>query len=220
MRDRNHLDLLQFNIQLEKNVLRSKLFQDLLKQEEYFSHKSSLWRSDTKTPNSEFRVVIPKDFRLLRALSISLWYFPQNIQVLYFLQLENQNFSWLNEKQKLELSILLSSKENCEKYLFLTDRYTSSEIFGNFLGNDLNDLNKKLKIIFVFQRKAKKKVFRRGPKDKGTRRSDSSVKIIEKEIQQDIWIKLENEKYKKKTILLQQTTRRVLQIIENYPDGV
>lgn len=216
MRDRNHLDLLQFNIQLTKTVLRSKLYQDLEKQEEYFSHKSSLWRSDTKTPNSEFRVVLPKDFRLLRALSISLWYFPQNIQTLYRLQLENQTFSWLNEKQKLELSILLSSKENSQKYLYLTQRYTSFEIFGNFLGNDLNDLKRKIKVIFVFQRKAKKKVFRRGPKDKGTRRSDSSVSIIEKEIQRDVWINEKNIIIEKKTLLLQQTLHRILQILENF----
>ena len=216
MRDRNHLDLLQFNIQLTKTVLRSKLYQDIEKQEEYFSHKSSLWRSDTKTPNSEFRVVLPKDFRLLRALSISLWYFPQNIQTLYRLQLENQTFSWLNEKQKLELSILLSSKENSQKYLYLTQRYTSFEIFGNFLGNDLNDLKRKIKVIFVFQRKAKKKVFRRAPKDKGTRRSDSSVSIIEKEIQRDVWINEKNIIIEKKNLLLQQTLHRILQILENY----
>lgn len=216
MRDRNHLDLLQFNIQLTKTVLRSKLYQDIEKQEEYFSHKSSLWRSDTKTPNSEFRVVLPKDFRLLRALSISLWYFPQNIQTLYRLQLENQTFSWLNEKQKLELSILLSSKENSQKYLYLTQRYTSFEIFGNFLGNDLNDLKGKIKVIFVFQQKAKKKVFRRGPKDKGTRRSDSSVSIIEKEIQRDVWINEKNIIIEKKNLLLQQTLHRILQILENY----
>lgn len=216
MRDRNHLDLLQFNIQLTKTVLRSKLYQDIEKQEEYFSHKSSLWRSDTKTPNSEFRVVLPKDFRLLRALSISLWYFPQNIQTLYRLQLENQTFSWLNEKQKLELSILLSSKENSQKYLYLTQRYTSFEIFGNFLGNDLNDLKRRIKVIFVFQRKAKKKVFRRGPKDKGTRRSDSSVSVIEKEIQRDVWINEKNIIIEKKNLLLQQTLHRILQILENY----
>lgn len=216
MRDRNHLDLLQFNIQLTKTVLRSKLYQDIEKQEEYFSHKSSLWRSDTKTPNSEFRVVLPKDFRLLRALSISLWYFPQNIQTLYRLQLENQTFSWLNEKQKLEISILLSSKENSQKYLYLTQRYTSFEIFGNFLGNDLNDLKRRIKVNFVFQRKAKKKVFRRGPKDKGTRRSDSSVSIIEKEIQRDVWINEKNIIIEKKNLLLQQTLHRILQILENY----
>lgn len=215
MRDRNHLDLLQFNIQLTKTFLRSSLNQELKRQEEYFSHKSSLWRSDTKTPNSEFRVVLPKDFRLLRSLAISLWYFPQNLQTLYRLELERQTFSWLNQKQRIELFLLLESKEVCENYLYLTNRYTSFEIFGNFLGNDLRDLTKKLKIIFVVQRKAKKKVFRRGPKDKGTRRSDSSVSIIEKEIQRDVWINELNKKIEKKNQLLLQTKTRILQEIEN-----
>ena len=216
MRDRNHLDLLQFNIQLTKTVLRSKLYQDIEKQEEYFSHKSSLWRSDTKTPNSEFRVIIPKDFRLLRALSISIWKFPEKIQVLYRLKLEEQKFSWLNEKQKIELSILLSSEENSVKYLYLTNRYTSSEIFGNLLGNDLNDLKGRIKIIFVRQQRATKKVFRRGPKDKGTRRSDSSVSVIEREIQRDVWVKEEYKIIEKRQILLLQTIHRILQVIEDF----
>lgn len=216
MRDRNHLDLLQFHIQLTKTILRSNFFEKIKKQEEYFSHKSSLWRSDTETPNSEFRIVLPKDFRLLRALSISLWFFPENLQTLYRLELEKETFSWLNEKQKLELSILLSSKENSEKYLYLTERYTSFEIFGNFLGNDLNDLKERIKILFVRQRKARKKVFRRGPKDKGTRRSDSSVSIINQEIQRDVWINEKNRKVEKKNFLLQQTLHRILQQMENF----
>ena len=216
MRDRNHLDLLQFNIHLTKTILRSSFYLDLKKQEEYFSHKSSLWRSDTKTPNSEFRVIIPKDFRLLRALSISIWKFPEKIQVLYRLKLEEQKFSWLNEKQKIELSILLSSEENSVKYLYLTNRYTSSEIFGNLLGNDLNDLKGRIKIIFVRQQRATKKVFRRGPKDKGTRRSDSSVSVIEREIQRDVWVKEEYKIIEKRQILLLQTIHRILQVIEDF----
>lgn len=215
MRDRNHLDLQQFNIQLSKTILRSKFYQDLLRKEEYFSHKSCLWRSDTKTPNSEFRVVFPKDFRLLRALSISIWFFPQNLQYLYKIQLEEEKFSWLNEKQRIELSILLSSKELCLKYLYLTDRYTGSEIFGNFLGNDLRDLNNRLKILFVKQQRARKKVFRRGPKDKGTRRSDSSISVIEKEIQRDVFVNLEYQKFRKRQLLLQQTIHKILQYLEN-----
>lgn len=218
MRDRNHLNLQQFNIQLTKNVLHSSLFQKIKRQEEYFSHKSSLWRSDTKLPNSQFRLSIPKDFRLLRALSITFWYFPENIQYLYRLELESFTFTWLNEKQKLEILILLSSKENCERYLYLTQRYTGYELFGNILGNDLKDLEKRLKIIFVTQVRARKKVFRRGPKDKGTRRSDSSVKIIEEETRRDIWLTHEYELKQKRIILLQQTLHRILNYLENYQE--
>lgn len=215
MRDRNHLNLQQFNIQLTKTILRSKFYSNLQRKEEYFSHKSCLWRSDTETPNSEFRVSFPRDFRLLRALSISIWFFPENIQTLFRIELEEENFNWLNEKQKIEISILLSSQKNCVKYLYLTDRYSGSEIFGNFLGNDLKDLQSKLKIFFVKQQRPRKKVFRRGPKDKGTRRSDSSISVIEQEIQRDVWVNEEYQKFRKRQLLLLQTIHKILNELEN-----
>lgn len=218
MRDRNHLTLKQFHIQLTKTILSSSTFKFYLKQEEYFSHKSCLWSSDPEIPNSVFKIGIPRDFRLLRALSISQWYFPKNLHFLYLLRLEEEDFSRFNRKQQIELSILLSSKENCEKYLFLTERYNGNEIFGNILGNDLKDLQGKTKILFIPQSKAKKKIFRRGPKDKGSRRSDSSVRVIQEEEEKDVWLK-EKEKllYKKKN-LLQQTSHRIQLILENYSE--
>lgn len=217
MRDRNHLNLQQFNIQLTKTILRCNQYNSWLhREEEYFSHNSCLWRSDPETPNSEFRVYLPRDFRLLRSLSIVLWKFPKEFQILYRLELEKQTFSWLNRKQQLELSILLNSESNCLKYLYLTDRYTSNEIFGNFLGNDLKELLKYLKIKFVRQTRARKKIFRRGPKDKGSRRSDSSIRVIEFEIQRDVWVKLENELYEKRRKLLLQTKHKILNYLENF----
>jgi hypothetical protein len=112
----------------------------------------------------------------------------------------------------------LSSKENCERYLFLTQRYTGNEIFGNILGNDLKELQRRIKITFVTQVRAKKKVFRRGPKDKGTRRSDSSVKVIEEETRKDVWLTKEYELKQKRLILLQQTLHRILNYLENYQE--
>lgn len=208
MRDRN-LTQTKFNIQLSKSC--NSLLPRLESLEEYFSHKSCLRRSDTENlySNSVFKVRIPKEYRLLRALSISLWYFPENLHWLYFLELKERTFPWLNRKQRIEISILLDSKETMEKYLFLTERYTSGEIFGNILGNDLRDLQKILNLQLIRQRKAKKKVFRRGPTDKGTRRSDSSDRIIEEEIKKDKFLQEEYENYLKKEYLLQQTSHRI-----------
>lgn len=215
MRDRNQLTLDNFIIQLSKRILNEKFRNFLSKQEEYFSHQSRLWRSDTKIPNSEIRVVIPKDYRLTRSLSIALWFFPENLRYLYLLELESRKFTHFNSKQQLEISILLSSKENCVKYLFLTKRYTGSEIFGNLLGNDLMDLCKVLKIQKKNQQRAQKKVFRRGPKDYGSRRSDSTISIIVTEIQKDVFVQLEEERIRGRKLLLQQTLHRILLVLED-----
>jgi hypothetical protein len=219
MRDRNHLTQTEFNIQLTKSIFQNSYFKIILKQEEYFSHKSSLWSSDPEIPNSSFEVRIPRDFRLLRALSISQWFFPEELHFLYYLRLEEENFNRFNRKQQIELSILLSSKENCLKYLFLTERYSSNEIFGNFLGNDLKDLRGETKILFIPQSKARKKIFRRGPKDKGSRRSDSSVRIIQEEEEKDIWLKEKEILLNKKRKLLLQTCHRIQLILENNSDS-
>jgi hypothetical protein len=90
------------------------------------------------------------------------------------LDLEESSFSWLNKEQKVQLSILISSKENMEKFLFETNSCTGSEIFGNYLNNDLKDLMKLLnssREIKVFDLPSVvKPIRRRGYKDKGSRR--------------------------------------------------
>lgn len=216
MRDRNHLDLQQFNIQLAKTIFTSDLYSKILKQEEYFSHKTCLWRSDTKLPNSQFLLSLPRDFRLLRSLSITLWWYPEVMRTLYLIEMREKNFSHLNAKQQMEISIYLSSKENCLKYLYLTQRYSGSELFGNLLGNDLKDLSRVLKIRFRVQVKARRKVFRRGPKDYGSRRSDSTAQIIEFEEKRDVWLAELEIVRKTKNHLLLQTIHRILLILENF----
>jgi hypothetical protein len=130
--------------------------------------------------------------------------------------LEEENYSRFNKKQQLEISILLSSKENCYKYLFLTERYTGNEIFGNILGNDLEDLKKETKILFLPMQRARKKVFRRGPKDRGSRRSDSTVRIIEEEEKKDVWLREKEIDLRRRRRLLQQTSHRIQKILENF----
>lgn len=217
MRDRNQSTQNQFNIQLRRKVLSSNLFFKILKQEEYFSHKTCLWRSDPGNifTNAEFKLNIPSNFRFVRSLIVSHWYFPENIFFLYHIELENQNFSRFNSKQQIEIQILLSSKENCEKYLFLTERYSGSEIFGNILGNDLNSLTYRLKLRMIQPNKAVEKVYRRGPKDKGSRRSDSSARIIQEAIREDFYLnEIELTRIRKK-ILTSSTINRILYILEN-----
>lgn len=218
MRDRNQSTQNQFNIQLRRKVTSSDFYEKILKQEEYFSHKTCLWRSDPGNvfTNAEFKLTIPNSYRLVRSLIISHWYFPENIYFLYHIELENQNFSKFNTKQQIEIQILLSSKENCEKFLFLTERYTGNEIFGNILGNDLKFLSNLLKLRMVQPNRPVEKVYRRGPKDKGSRRSDSSARIISQSIREDFYLnELELIRIRKKN-LTSSTINRILNYLENF----
>jgi hypothetical protein len=122
--------------------------------------------------DSKVLIVYPRNFRLLRALAVSQWYFPEELHWRILLDLEEMSFNWLNRKQKLELHILISSRRNCEVYLYETKRYSGSEIFGNILGNDLRDLKKNLKIQRRKPKKPRRPVRRRGYKDHGARRPD------------------------------------------------
>lgn len=204
MRDRN-LTLNQFNIQLTKALHQSFLLDDKFLTRPVFVTPTRL--SDC----NQVRIVYPKEFRLLRILCISQWYFPEELHWRVFLDLKDFSFSWLNEKQKLELNVYLSSKENMEKYLFLTERYTAGEIFGNILRNDMRDLEKELKFYSVKLPRPRKAIRRRGYKDKGSRRPDHQwLPRFDLEL-----TRIQNDK-EKKTNLLQKTIHSLLLILENY----
>jgi hypothetical protein len=172
MRDRINLNQAQFNIQLSETI------NSLLPNYEKFLTRP-VFVSPTLLDQSNFQMIeqkirYPRDFRLLRCLSIVQWYFPEELHYRILLDLEESSFSWLKEEQKVQLSILISSKENMEKFLFETNSCTGSEIFGNYLNNDLKDLMKLLnssREIKVFDLPSVvKPIRRRGYKDKGSRR--------------------------------------------------
>lgn len=211
MRDRN-LPYNQFHIQLERTILRN--FKNFETRRITFSQELS-FEFRPYTLHRELQVTLPKDFRLLRVLAITQWYLPENFHFLVYIKLKEQSFSWLTEKQRIELELYLDSKESMVKYLYLTKRYTGNEIFGNILGNDLRDLSRKLKVFRIKYPEPAEKVYRRGPKDKGSRRVNSSSSIIQEEIQRDVFILLEEEKRVKKKIQTQSTINLILKILRN-----
>lgn len=204
MRDKN-LNLNKFNIQLEKNVKsRCKLCDDKFLTRPVFV-------SPTLPVDPEDVIILyPKSYRLLRVLAISQWYFTEMLHWRIFLDLKDMSLSHLNKKQRLELAILLSSKENMEKYLYRTERYSGSEIFGNILGNDLQDLLKELKFLRKTKKHPRKTIRRRGYKDKGSRRPSHrwlprfDYSFTEYQNHRD------KDKY-----LLNKLTKRILLILEN-----
>lgn len=166
MRDKN-LDFSKFNIQLEKNCQKWKNQQFHQFFENHVLDTPTL--SDENLP--EIRVFYPKSFRLMRTLSILLWFFPESSFWYILSDLKEKSFPHFNRKQRLEISILLSSKENMEKFLFETQRYTSNEIFGNFLGNDAQDLFLVLK-AGIRKHNPRRTIRRRGYQDHGSREPD------------------------------------------------
>lgn len=163
MRDKN-LTPLKFNIQLVK-AIRSSLEDDKLL-------RTAVSDSPKCLSSDEVQIVYPKDFKSLRSLAIALWEFPDFLHWRILLDLKEREQSQLNEKQKLELSILLSSKEICYFYLYQTERYSGREIFGNILGNELRNSLKQLKIKKIRPKRPRRTIRHRGYRDKGSLRFD------------------------------------------------
>lgn len=213
MRDRNQLSYQQFNIQLVKEI--SLNLQKFGTRRNTFSHELSLEFRPDKLHSSP-RISYPRNFRLLRCLCIVQWYFPENLHFLTLTDLEKESFSWLNLKQKMEISIYLNSRETMIKYLYLTDRYSGNQIFGNILKNDLQELSKKFKVTYESYPRPRRKVYRRGPKDKGSRRVHSCGPLFLEDIQRDVFLQLEEEKFQRKLILQQNLINSLLKFLENF----
>lgn len=203
MRDKN-LNFSQFNIQLEKNCRKwtNHPFH------QFFA--SYVLATPTLQNKSDYKVNYPKNFRLMRSLCILLWYFPEESKWSVWLDLKGMSFSHFNRKQKLEIQILLMSKEIMVQYLYRTNRYTSNELFGNFLGNDAKELFKTLK-AFEVKTQVKRTVRRRGYKDHGSRKPDEK------------WLpdsdcsfnEYQNEK-ERKQYLFNSTLSRLRKILEKF----
>jgi len=158
MRDRNR-NYIQFYKQLEKVVVKKTTLSRLLR----------TTVSDNPTfPSDQLQIVYPRKFSELQGLALVFHYLPESLYWEIKLGLEDLNLNHLNRKQILELRIMFSSKDNMVKYLYLTQRYTSNEIFGNLVKNGVNSI-KNLKII-ERSTKVVKPVRKRGYTDKGSLR--------------------------------------------------
>lgn len=200
MRDKN-LTYQKLNIQLKKlvNSLEVPAIHRFLREAVVV----------TPTLLEDFNFNYPRNFRLLRTLCIIQWYFPEEFHFRIWLDLTDMSFSHLNEKQILELRILLSSKENMLKYLCKTNRYDSNEFFGNIVGNDYKELRKVLRISRkVF--KIKKTQRRRGYNDHSSRKPsekwlpDSDLSFTEYQLKKE-----------RKLFLQQSTLNRILKILRD-----
>jgi len=197
MRDKN-LNFIQFEKQVEDFLYRKLLLPELLRTAVVI----------TPTFLEQYFIVYPRKFKEIQGLIVISYYCPEPLKWRIWLDLNEMSFSHLNEKQRIEIQILLSSKENMLKYLFLTNRYTSHEIFGNILGEGL----KTLKFLRIYRRSTKivYRLRKRGYDDKGSLRPkekwlpDSDYTFTD----------LQNEK-EKRSQLRQSVINAILTSLEN-----
>jgi hypothetical protein len=201
MRDKN-LNQKQFNIQLERKIHQGNQF------DEKFLTRPVFVTPTRPIDPEEVRIYYPRNFRLIRCLCIVFWYFPENLHWRILLDLKDFSFSHFNKKQRIEIQILLSSKENMEKYLFRTERYSGAEIFGNILGNDLQELNKELRFQRLRPGPPRRTIRRRGYKDKGSRRPDHQWLPREDFSLREKQLSLEKDRY-----LTIKIIKRILEIL-------
>lgn len=179
MRDRNQ-NYIQFYKQFRKVVSRKTTLSRLL--------RTTVTDSPT-FPSDQLTIVYPRSFREIRGLVIVHYFFPESLKWEVKMGLEELNLNHLNKKQILEIRIMLSSEWNMIKYLYLTDRYTSNEIFGNLV-KDAYQAAENLK-AFPVSTKVERPVRKRGYSDKGSLRPkekwlpthDYSLTAIQNEIE-------------------------------------
>lgn len=160
MRDKN-LNFIKFNIQFEKELRRN--LNDF--STKFFANNVL----DSPTFLENFDIIYPRNFRMIRCLCIFQWYFPEILHWRILLDLKEMKFAHLNEKQRIEIQLLLNSKETMITYLYETKRYSSFEIFGNILRNDCKELFLSLNLK-IRSRKVRKIQRKRGYQDHGSRK--------------------------------------------------
>lgn len=122
---------------------------------------------DNPTFLREFEIRLPSKFYQIRGLCLIWDHLPENLQYEIFLQLE-EKIKHFDFKKQLELKSLIDPETRC-KFLFLTRRYSSHQIFGNLIFDSIESL----KFIKIRRKstKVKKPQRKRGYDDKGTLRS-------------------------------------------------
>lgn len=199
MRDKN-LDLFNFEREVDKFVSRKLTISKSL--------RTAVAISPTRTDTTlqELKLNYPTKFQEIRGLIIVHYYLPEELRWKIWLDMTDRSFSEFNKKQRVELKVLLNSKESCLSYLYFSQRFTANDLFGNMIKVGLDSLSKiepKWKST-----KVRKKVYRRGYDDQGSLRS------LDKWLPDSDYLltTLQNKK-EKENYLLDKTIQRILVIL-------
>lgn len=184
MRDKNLLNPIQFPFRVEE-FIRARTPRKILDLRNQILNNPNFLDSFL----NNLRIKSKKSEDLLSLLLLS-WYIPEEIGILLRLEImEKEKF--FNEKDKIFFKIFLTSKKDSLDLLFLTQRWHSRDLFGNFLVRGLKELEN-----LQFKRRnskiLQKKIRKRGYQDHGSRRPDfkwlpsSDYSFTEKQNQKEL----------------------------------
>lgn len=160
MRDHN-LDSQSFCSELER------LCQSAVSQVKFL--RSSV--SDTSKCLTYFRFensfrIKSSSTRILTILSILVWFFPEEFQVLLVMDLQEK---WKDKDDSILGELLLRSKGHCLNFLLETSLWHTRDFFGNVITRDNLELALSKVVPALSTRKKPRRVQRhRGYRDKGT----------------------------------------------------
>jgi len=199
----------------DKNLTHIQLSEEI---ESYLAFRLKLPNSLTATvvnsptllDGDDWNIVYPKKFEELRGFICVTWFLKEELLKWRILgDLLLKNFTWLNRKQQIEISLLLSSKKTCIEFLRKSKRFTSHELFGNILFNGCLQM-KKLK---CFRRTRGPIVYplrKRGYDDKGSlRKKEDWLERFDSSFTSE-----QNRREKIRTLQL-KTINRLIKQLEN-----
>lgn len=118
----------------------------------------------------EYRIILPRDRRSLRALGIACWYLPDWLKWEIILQISEKPYSLDFPNRGLEISLelrcLVESKFKMLSYL--STLINPRRLFGTILQEDLSKALKNIRILRSQNGPVLKPIRRKGYKDKGT----------------------------------------------------
>lgn len=141
------------------------------------------------TGQDEYTVLIPKELKQFKLMCCICWYFPEDIQALLRLELENR-VNWFGPEYNIQLRLLLRSEPETIIYILESSVLgrNSNEVFGNILAYQYIKFD-----VLEFNRKKPKRLIRhRGYRDHGSLADDSSIGL--KEYRKD-WSATEEQNY-------------------------
>ena len=168
IKDNGNLSLSTLDIQLERRI------KSVLRQSD--SRQTACLGKLHPLNYSEYKVIFPRKFRELRALGIFAWYCSDEFlkyEIILHLSVETKfptNFENKNLENQLLLKLFSSSKETMLRTLLEYCDFSTRELFGSVLYDDLLRALGNLKIL----RKSsyvRRVVRRKGYRDKGCWRS-------------------------------------------------
>lgn len=161
MRDTN-LTTEQLSVQLERSLRKN--LQELVLTEAVFVN-----------PNLEYEVTVnplPRKLNELKALVLASYYSPDSAFGFFLREKVEERISHYDLGSQLQLEILLSGRrEILLNYLILNESLTERAFFGNWVPLAIQTFNR-LKLKRRKLRKPVEPVYRRGYKDKGSRRPE------------------------------------------------